>query len=159
MIISIYSLDLPSHNFISDNADFEVRGQEVYAVECINLLSSKYTNEQARFNITATDPGYSGANSRVEVTVTIYDINDNPPEFQRTSNKDVVQVHESDFVSLPVSQLLHVIMLPSRRGARVFAYRDGKMSRACCVSPGGGGGGGGLRPIFSDFTIFFQKVS
>ena len=96
-------------SFLPDNNDFEVREHEVFAVSCINLLSSSYTSGVANFSITAVDPGYVGdpdENSQVGVSVTIFDINDNPPEFQATSK--VVFFDESEFGNPPVSEMFWI---------------------------------------------------
>ena len=85
------------------NPDFVVVGNEVRTDNCISILSSEYISQEARFNITAIDPGYAGPvnpNSTVEVLVAIEDINDNPPQF-KNSEKNVF-FEEDDFKDLPV---------------------------------------------------------
>ena len=82
---------------------------EISANACISILSSKYANRKANFNVTAIDPSYTGetdGRSTVEVIVNIEDINDNPPEFERTSA--TVRFMEDDFTTLPVSDLIYM---------------------------------------------------
>ena len=90
-------------------------GNEIWTNSCVSI-TPEYVSQEARFNVTAIDPGYSGPanpNSSVEIVVEIVDINDNPPEFE-PSEKDVY-IEQNDLIGLPVSKriLIERIMIYS----------------------------------------------